>query len=262
LTGARTLNWAHRGASGHAPQNTLAAFVLAAEMGADGIELDVHLSADGEVVVIHNHSVDATTDGQGRVSELSLAELQALDAGAWFSPRFAGQRIPTLDAVLAEVGQRLRVNIEIKGQRGRPARRHARRQARGQLEATVVEQIQAHQMVERVIVSSFFPDSLRRVRALNPDIPLGFLYAGPIHKVLPLWLYPWIAPHDALHPTFRLVDRGYVTRAQRPGNPGRGRPLNVWTVNDENDLRRMVDLGVAGIITNYPDRLAHILAQT
>ena len=257
MTGARTLNWAHRGASGHAPENTLAAFVLAAEMGADGIELDVHLSADGEAVVIHNHTVDATTEGQGRVSDLSLAEIQALDAGAWFSPRFAGQRIPTLDAVLAELGQRLRVNIEIKGQRGGRARRHPP----GQLEATVVAQIEAHQMGERVIVSSFHPDSLRRVRALNPDIPLGFLYFWPAYKVLPLWLYRWIAPHDALHPAFQLVDRAYVARAQRPRNPSTGRPLNVWTVNDENDLQRMVDLGVAGIITNYPDRLARILAE-
>jgi glycerophosphoryl diester phosphodiesterase len=239
---------------------------MAAEMGADGIELDVHLSADGETVVIHNHTVDATTDGQGQVSDLSLAELQALDAGAWFSPRFAGQRIPTLDAVLTEVGQRLRVNVEIKGQRGRQARRHARRHAQGQLEATVVKQIEAHQMVERVIVSSFHPDSLRRVRALNPDIPLGFLYFWPVYKALPLWLYRWIAPFDALHPAFQLVNRGYVARARHrcpvPGLQGTAFPLNVWTVNDESDLRRMVDLGVAGIITNYPDRLAHILTES
>ena len=90
----RTLNWAHRGASGHAPENTLAAFVLAADMGADGIELDVHLSSDGQVVVIHDDTVDATTDGTGRVSRMTLAALQSLDAGALVRPAFCGRTHP------------------------------------------------------------------------------------------------------------------------------------------------------------------------
>jgi glycerophosphoryl diester phosphodiesterase len=246
LSGARTLNWAHRGASGHAPQNTLAAFRLAAEMGADGIELDVHLCADDHVVVIHNGTVDATTDGQGRVRDLTLDALQSLDAGSWHSPRFAGQRIPTLEQVFADVGQRLLINVEIKGELGR--------RTSGQLEAAVVQLIEAHALVDRVIVSSFFPGSLRWVRKLNPDIPLGFLYSGRVHKRLPLWFYRLLVPYDALHPAYDLVDAAYVARA------GSKNPLNVWTVNDEADLRRMCELGVTGIITNYPDRLARILA--
>jgi glycerophosphoryl diester phosphodiesterase len=223
-------------------------------MGADGIELDVHLSADGQAVVIHNGTLDATTDGRGRVCDLSLAELQALDAGSWFSPRFAGQRIPTLEAVLDEVGSRLLVNVEIKGQPqvGPPLA--------GALEAEVVRLIEAQGLVERVIVSSFYPGILKRVRARNPDIRLGFLYAGPFHRRLPLWVYRMLVPLNALHPHFRLVDRGYVARARRLGRDGKGVPLNVWTVNDEDDLRRTSELGVAGIITNYPDRLARILA--
>lgn len=246
--------WAHRGASGHAPENTLAAFRLAAEMGADGIELDVHLSRDGQVVVIHNGTVDARTDGHGRVCDQSLAELQALDAGSWFSPHFSGERIPTLEAVLADVGQRLLVNVEIKG------RLAAGTPTAGALEAEVVRIIQEQGMVDRVIVSSFVPGSLRRVRALDREIPLGFLYAGPVHKHLPLWVYRLFVPYDALHPAFRLVDAGYVARARRHGPGGSDCPLNVWTVNDEEDLCRMRDLGVAGIITNYPDRLARLLA--
>jgi glycerophosphoryl diester phosphodiesterase len=222
----------------------MAAFRLAAEMGADGIELDVHLLADGELAVIHNHTVDATTDGRGPVSALSSADLQSLDAGAWFSPRFAGERIPTLRAVLAEVGERLLVNVEIKG----PSREG--------LESTTVRVIEEAGMVERVIVSSFYPGCLRKVRALNPEIRLGFLYAGSIYGRLPLWAYRLLAPYDALHPAYRLVDRGYVARARRQGSP-----LNVWTVNDEDELGRMCDLGVSGVITNYPDRLARILAQ-
>ena len=252
MSGARTLNWAHRGASGHAPENTLAAFRLAVEMGADGIELDVHLSADGHVVVIHNGTVDATTNGRGRVCDLSLDVLQSLDAGSGFSPRFADQQIPTLHEVFAAVGQRTLVNVEIKGELGRRARCHEP----GQLEAAVVQLIQAHRMVERVIVSSFIPGSLRWVHKLNPDIRLGFLYLGHAHKRLPLWFYGLSAPHDALHPAFRLVHKGYVARARR-----RGLALNVWTVNTEDDLRQMCDLEVAGIITNYPDRLARILVE-
>jgi glycerophosphoryl diester phosphodiesterase len=216
-------------------------------MGADGIELDVHLSADRQIVVIHNGTVDATTDGRGRVCDLALDELQSLDAGSWFSPRFAGQRIPTLEQVFADVGQRLSINVEIKGQLGR--------RTTGQLETAVVQLIEAHKLVERVIVSSFFPSSLRWVRRLNPDIPLGYLYAGRVYKRLPLPVYRLLAPFDALHPAFNLVDAAYAARL------GRGTRLNVWTVNDEADLRRMCELGVTGIITNYPDRLACLLAE-
>jgi glycerophosphoryl diester phosphodiesterase len=250
LSGARARIWAHRGASGHAPENTLAAFRLAAEMGADGVELDVHLSRDGQVVVIHNGTVDATTDGRGRVCDLSLADLQALDAGSWSSPRFSGQRIPTLETVLADVGPHMLINVEVKGQ-----------PQAGPLEAEVVRLIEAQGLVEQVIVSSFYPGSLKRVRALNPDIQLGYLYSGALYKWLPLAVYRWFAPYDALHPAFRLVDKSYVARAEQHGPGGTACPLNVWTVNDEDDLRRMCDLGVAGIITNYPDRLARILAQ-
>jgi len=242
----------------------LAAFRLAGEMGADGIELDVHLSADGQVVVIHNGTVDATTDGHGRVCDLSLADLQALDAGSWYSPRFVGQRIPTLQAVLADVGPRLLVNVEIKGKPqvgpavGSPKVSPA---VAGALEAEVVRLIEAEGLVERVIVSSFFPGSLRRVRALNSDIRLGFLYSGGILKRLPLWAFRWFVPFDALHPAFGLVDAEYVARARRLGRDGTGVPLNVWTVNEEDDLRAISGLGVAGIITNYPDRLARILGR-
>ena len=110
----RPLNFAHRGASYEAPANTLAAFLLACELGADGIELDVHLSSDGEVVVIHDFDVEATTDGQGRVRDKTLAELKALDAGGWFDPTFAGQRIPTLQEVIDAIGHHLLLNVELK----------------------------------------------------------------------------------------------------------------------------------------------------
>jgi len=244
----KPLNFAHRGASGHAPANTMAAFLLAAEMGADGIELDVHLSADVELVVIHDHAVDSTTDGQGPVSALSLAELQQLDAGSWFAPRFAGERIPTLRQVLEAVGQRLLINVEIKVAPGHHP---------PTLEREVVRLIEEGGMVDRVLISSFSPRSLRRVRRLNRRIPLGLLYSRPAPAVLPALLHWLRLSYDALHPHHSLVDARAIARARE-----RGQRVNVWTVNDAREMRRMCDLGMDGIITNYPDVLSHVLAGT
>ncbi len=242
----RPLNWAHRGASGHAPQNTLAAFLLAAEMGADGIELDVHLSADGQVVVIHDDTVDATTNGRGRVSAMTLAELKALDAGSWFDPRFAGERIPTLQEVFEAVGQRLLINVEIKVEAGY----HPFAQ-----EAETVRLIKDNNLVERVIVSSFSLASLRRVRRLDPHIALGLLYARVETPFLPTVARLLGVRFEALHPEFSLVNARYVEKARQ-----HGLPVNAWTVNEVEHMRRLIDLGIDGIITNYPDRLCSLLS--
>ena len=255
LYSGRTLNIAHRGASGHAPQNTLAAFLLAAEMGADGIELDVHLSADGEAVVIHDDTVDATTDGHGRVREMTLAELKALDAGNWFDPRFAGERIPTLQEVFDAAGHRLRlINVEIKVEAEILRRFAPQNDNSDALIREVVRLIEDHDMLQRVIVSSFSPASLRRVRRLNRHIPLGLLYAPAETALFPTLMRLLGTPYDALHPHFQMVHARLLQAAHR-----RGRPVNVWTVNDVAEMRRMCELGVDGIITNYPDRLRDVL---
>ncbi|MBN1936710.1 MAG: glycerophosphodiester phosphodiesterase, partial [Anaerolineae bacterium] len=230
----------------HAPQNTLAAFLLAAEMGADGVELDVHLSADGQVVVIHDDTVDATTDGSGRVSALTLAELKALDAGGWFDPRFAGERIPTLQEVFDAVGHRLLINVEIKVEAGY----HPLEQ-----EAETVRLIEDNNLVERVIISSFSIASLRRVRRLNPHIALGLLYAQVETRLFPTLARLLGARYEALHPQFGLVDARYVASARR-----RGLHVNAWTANEVDPMRRLIDVGANGIITNYPDRLRDLLA--
>lgn len=231
----RPLVLGHRGASHAAPQNTLAAFRLAAEMGADGVELDVHLSRDGVPVVIHNDSVDATTDGKGLVRALTLAQLKALDAGARFSAQFAGERIPTLEEVLDAVGARLVVNIELKADQTGP------------LVSAVVALIQWMGMEARVWFSSFKPYALFRARAVAPELPCGLLY-GPLSPGT--WLLRPFTPYEALHPYKDMLTARAIRRAHR-----RGLRVFTWTLDDPAVARRLAAWGVDGIITNEPDTI-------
>ncbi|MEE8390417.1 MAG: glycerophosphodiester phosphodiesterase family protein [Anaerolineae bacterium] len=244
----RVLNIAHRGASAAAPANTLAAFERAIELGADGIEFDVHLSADGVSVVIHDFSVDATTDGSGRVAGLTLAQLKELDAGSHFDPAFAGEHIPTLKEVLEIVGNRLLLNIELKTVSLRD----------NGLEHAVIAQVKQRGLGNdnRVLFSSFNPFSLRRAKKIAPHIPAGLLYAPEL--ALPLqraWLAP-LAPHEARHPEHTMVDAHYIAWARQ-----RNYRVNTWTVDDPHEMRRLINLGVDAIITNVPDVPRDVIAS-
>lgn len=240
----RTLNFAHQGASHEAPANTLPAFLLAAELGADGVELDVHLSRDGEIVVIHDFELQGTTDGQGPVAARTLAELQELDAGAWFDPVFSGERIPTLQQVIDAVADRLTLNIELKT-RGTRDHRLARE---------VVRVIEKNHLSRRVIVSSFNPWALRSVAGLNASIPLGFLYGpGPTWLLRQGWLRTWLGV-GAIHPHHSLIDRDYARWAR-----AHGYRLHTWTVDAPARMQELVSLGVDVIITNRPDLLSRLL---
>ena len=265
---SRALNFAHRGASHDAPENTLAAFRLAREMGADGVELDVQASKDGEAVIIHNFTVDATTDGQGAVKDKTLAELKELDAGSWFDAlsinlrgepvactepsrsepsgrrRFAGQRIPTLQEVIIEVGHQLLLNIELK----------ARVFGSAGLVSEVVRLIEDHNLIHRAIVSSFNPLALRQVKKLNPRINTGPIYFFDLPAHLVRASFTFLADPNALHPEKRLVTREYMAWARE-----RGYRVNAWTVDEPAEMKRLVALGVDGIITNRPDVLREIL---
>lgn len=240
----RTLNYAHRGASHDAPANTLAAFSLAAELGADGIEFDVHLSKDGEAVVIHDFTLEATTDGQGQVRDHRLAELRELDAGSWFDVAFAGQRIPTLQEVIDTVGHRLQLNIELKTKGLRDEG----------LASEVVRIVEDSNLSSRVVVSSFDPLVLHRVRKANPTIPLGLLYSTDQNLVLRKAWPRHFLPVQALHPHHAVVNGQYVDWAR-----ARGYRLHVWTVDDLDVMRELIRLGVDIIITNRPDLLGEIL---
>lgn len=238
------LNIAHRGASKLAPQNTLTAFEKAVEVGADGIEFDVRFCADGVPVVIHDATVDATTDGTGRVERLTLAQLKELDAGSSYGPAFAGERIPTLAEVMETVEGNTLLNIELKG--GSPFDCG--------LEQAVVDVIKHHGREGDVLISSFNPFALRRLQQIAPSVPTGLLYLRPAWPTLSLASLVMPRRTAALHPHRALVDERHVRWAR-----ARNSRVYVWTVDDPADMSRFIELQVDGIITNAPGLLQEVL---
>jgi glycerophosphoryl diester phosphodiesterase len=239
------LNFAHRGASYEAPGNTLAAFLLAAELGADGIELDVQLSRDGEIVVMHDSTLEATTNGHGPVSSQTLAELKRLDAGSWFDPAFARQQIPTLQEVVEAVGHHLLLNIELKT---------AQRLGDDGLAAAVVRLLEENHLLDRVVISSFNPFAVRRVRERNPWIAVGLLYGPGMPFLLRRpWMRRFVHP-DALHPHYTSVHARYVAWAHK-----KGYRVHTWTVDEPKDMERLTQAGTDLIITNRPDLLREVV---
>jgi glycerophosphoryl diester phosphodiesterase len=242
----RPLVFGHRGALTIAPENTIASFQKAREMGADGVELDVMLCADGKVVVSHDYALERTTDGKGRIADLPLSRLKALDAGSWFSPQFAGERMPTLPEILVWAGEDTLLNIELKSQSLRT----------DGLEQRVIALVREYQMEHRVVLSSFNPLALRRVKRMAPNLHTGLLYAGDLPIFLRrAWLRPW-ALVDALHPQFEMVNEAYLAWAKRSGYR-----VNVWSPTEASEMKRLIGLDVDIIITDRPDLLAQALKQ-
>lgn len=237
--------FAHRGASVHAPENTLAAFQRALDDGAPAIEFDVKLSADGQVVVIHDHTVDRTTDGQGKVRELTLAQLKALDAGSWFDRAFRRERIPTLEEVFATFGHRVLMNVELTNYAS----------PFDPLVRKVTVLITKHSLGEQILFSSFFPHNLSTARRMLPGIPRGLL-------AFPGWKGDWqrlIGPFmdlQAEHPFVGDVSARYVEAIH-----ARQRRLFVYSVNDPAEMRRLLELGADGFFTDDPALALRVLAQ-
>jgi glycerophosphoryl diester phosphodiesterase len=227
---------AHRGACLRAPENTLAAFRLAVDIGADGIELDAKLTADGEIVIVHDTTLDRTTDGSGPVGGRTLRELRALDAGSSFSTAFAGERIPTLTEVFESLGQRCLINVELTNYAS----------PRDSLPQRVAQLVRDFHLEARVLLSSFNPIALRAARARAPEIPLGLL-VGPTQARWTRWAFPILAPHHALHPHESLIRDGTVQRLHRGG-----RKVVPWTVDRPERIRGLLTQGVDAIITDDP----------
>ncbi|WNQ10261.1 glycerophosphodiester phosphodiesterase [Paenibacillus aurantius] len=234
---------AHRGAAGEAPENTLASFKLALEQGCDGFELDVHLSKDGQIVVIHDPTIKRTTNGQGAVASLTLEELRQVDAGSWYGEAFTGERIPTLEEVFDLAPSDLLINVEIKGGIGEG------------MEEALIELMRRKNRVESVVVSSFDFKTLAALKRLEPAVRVGLLYNNRLSHH---WKLPEAAGVEtySLHMHLRGLDAEDARDAQEHGYA-----LYPWTVNEEEKMRQAVSYGVDAIITDYPGRLRTILEE-
>ena len=224
---------AHRGASGTCPENTLPAFRRAVDLGAPMIELDVQLTRDGHPVVIHDRTLDRTTSGRGAVRRRTLAEITKLDAGRWFSPAFAGARVPTLAEVLAEVPIRINVELKAAGDDG--------------LERRVLEVVEGAAALDRVIFSSFDWASLERLRALTSGADLAVLWAGrSAGRAL-------ACAHRVRARSVHLRKSGTAPAGIAAGHAA-GLAVRLWTVNAPADFARLTELGADGLFTDYPER--------
>ena len=243
---SRPIIIAHRGDKTHAPENTLAAFRLATENGADAVEFDVKLTADGRVIVLHDQTVNRTTNGTGKISQLSLAAVRVLDAGAWYSENFRGECIPTLDEVFETVGRLLHINIELTNY-ATPF---------DSLVPRVVDLVKKHGLQNRMLFSSFLARNLQLTCSLLPQVPCGLLC---MRGILGSWgrTFTWRGNYFALHPYLTDVDPGLVYQVQAAG-----KRVHVWTVNQDEDLKRMIGLGVDAIITDDPVLALRLVGRT
>ena len=235
---------AHRGASGVSPENTNAAIEIAIQSGVDVVEIDVHGTSDGRVVVIHDANLNRTTDGRGFVKGKTLDQVRQADAGHWYSSAFAGERVPLLEEAIEITRHRALLLIEIKGDF---------------LTEKILQIVDEMDASDHVFVQSFNPETIRRIRLLNPSIPtaliVGKLPSTPsrvrarkmVRQVLEVGANALTLWHATLTPSFFEEMRK------------RAVAVWVWTVDEEIIMRDMVQMGVQGIITNYPQRLNAVL---
>ncbi|CAO1666442.1 Glycerophosphodiester phosphodiesterase [Halomonas sp. NYA30] len=267
---------AHRGASGHAPESTMAAYELAHEWGVDYLELDAQITSDGEVVVFHDDTIGRTSDGEGEINNYTLKELKALDTGTWFNEQypdsadtaFEGAQILTLEELLEHFGHDARYYIETKSPQLNPG-----------LEEALVALLEEHDLIEsgRVLVQSFEQNSLLKVHELNENIPLIQL----------VWYYPseekngrlveWTdvtpGPEEITDEDFQavadyavglgtnfiyegeeVIDADFIRQAN-----DNGLPVHVYTINEADEMERLMEMGINGLFTNYPDRLLELI---
>ncbi|MGB8713081.1 MAG: glycerophosphodiester phosphodiesterase [Onishia taeanensis] len=266
---------AHRGASGYAPEHTWFAYDKARDMGADYLELDLHMSADNRLMVIHDDTLDRTTNGEGNVKDHTLEALKALDAGSWFNQAhperaddaYAGAQLLTLDEVIDRYGDDVRYYIETKSPERYP-----------ELQRALVETLEAEGLVDAgsVIIQSFSQDSLQQIHALNPDIPLVQLVWYSTTEDgdgLNEWTGVTPAPTEITDADFQaiadyavgigpnvvydgqdVIDAEFVDQAH-----ANGLLVHPYTINETEDMQQLLDWGVDGMFTNFPDRLSAIV---
>lgn len=227
----------HRGAAGTHPENTMASFRRAKELGCHGVEFDVHRTRDGHLVVIHDETLDRTTTGKGLVMTQTLEEVRKVDAGSWKGAQFAGERVPTLSELIADTPDDFLLFLELKaGSLYYP-----------NIEEDVVRTIRESGAAARFQVSSFDHHALQKLHQLMPELPLGMLFAD--NPLDPVGMAKAIGA-SALHPAWQWVTPHMVQSAHAAGLQ-----VNAWTCNQPEAIARMKQFGVDGIMSDYPDRV-------
>ena len=238
---------AHRGDLTHAPENTLPSFQQALQKGADGVELDAKLTSDGHVIVIHDATVERTTNGKGRVASLSLEDIRKFDAGLWFDEKFRGTQVPLLEEVFETVGKDKLINIELTNYST----------PRDGLVVKVCELIKKHNNQKQIIFSSFFTSNLKIASQKLPEVPRGLL-AMP--GVIGLWARSFgfmFGDYQALHSHISNASKQQVQRVHRIN-----RRVHVWTANTPEEINQLKEWGVDGIFTDDPQAAARALGRT
>jgi glycerophosphoryl diester phosphodiesterase len=233
-------NIAHRGAAGYAPENTIAAFDKAIEMKADYIEMDIQRTKDGELVIIHDTSVDRTTEGSGYIKDLTFNELRSLDAGSWKGTEFAGEKIPTFDEILDKYHGKIGILLELKAPELYPG-----------IEESIAQELKDRNLDkpqnEKMILQSFNFESMKKMNTLLPNVPIGVLTWSKAHTT-PQALKEFSAYADYFNPSYGLITEDLVNQVH-----SQGMQIQSWTVRSHESADFLLEMNVDGIITDYPD---------
>ena len=241
---------AHRGASYDTPENTMSAFKLAHQMGAEMIELDVQLSKDGVPVVFHDSTLDKKSSGSGIVSSYTVRDLKQLDVGSWFSSRFKGEKIPLLEEVLEWAKNKILLNIEIKPEA------FEEKPGRG-IEEKVIELAESYNMKNSVLISSFHYIALKRLKEIAPDLTTGLLYYKKTSNGLSPSELLKLYRADFFHCSRREIKKSWVEELRQNNHP-----FLIYTVNRPRQMRKFIRMGAFGIFSDKPDLLKEIKEKT
>ncbi len=242
------INCAHRGASAYAPENTLAALHLALKMGATMAEIDLQQTADNELVLFHDDELDRTSNGRGFLWQKTLDHLSGLDAGSWFSNKFAGESIPTLESIIKDLDGKMALNIELK------LHGHER-----EIEKLMAEKLNQLNLVEVCLVTSFDHEVIDRLLALVPNLKAGYIVGREQARAQDnSWQKDLLSsPVAVLSMEKTLISQELVQKAH-----AENKEIHAWTVNNEDEMKRLQAAGVDALISNYPDKVNNFINKS
>jgi len=231
---------AHRGASGLAPENTIASVKKAIELKADYSEIDVQEISDGSIILFHDTSLNRTTGNNGNIWSQTLQTLSQMEAGAWFSDKFTGEKIPLLEEIIDLANEAIKLNIELKMNGNEKL-----------LAKKVVKIVHNKKFIDRCIITSFDFNEVNKVREIDRNIKIGYIF-----KNIPEDIDVFAADCEILSVSRKIVDKEFVNKAKL-----HNKEIHVWTVNNPEEMEKLINLGVDNIITNRPDILRSILKK-